>query len=76
MSINPLDDDNGGFLVSINDENQHSLWLVFADVPAGWRAVRGEADRVARQHYIGKNCPNMRPKSLRQTLAAGRAIDH
>jgi MbtH-like protein len=30
MSINPFDDDNGDFFVLVNDEDQHSLWPVFA----------------------------------------------
>ena len=46
MSINPFDDDNASFLVLVNDEEQHSLWPTFSDVPAGWRVVYGEADRV------------------------------
>jgi hypothetical protein len=44
VSINPFDHDNGNFFVLINDE-QHSLWPTFADVPAGWRMVYGEEDR-------------------------------
>lgn len=76
MSVNPFDDDNGSFLVLINGANQHSLWPVFADVPAGWRAVYGEAHGAACLDYIEQNWPDMRPKSLRQTLAAGRAIDN
>ena len=44
--------------------------------PAGGRAVYGEADCVAGLHCIENNWPDMRPKSLRQTLAAGRAIDN
>jgi len=36
----------GSFFVLINDEEQHSLWPTFADVPAGWRVVFGEADRT------------------------------
>jgi len=47
VSINPFDDDNGSFFVLVNDEEQHSLWPAFADVPAGWRVVYGEADRAA-----------------------------
>jgi uncharacterized protein YbdZ (MbtH family) len=47
VSINPFDDENGSFLVLVNDEEQHSLWPAFADVPAGWRVVYGEADRAA-----------------------------
>jgi uncharacterized protein YbdZ (MbtH family) len=32
-------DDGGSFFVLVNDEEQHSLWPAFADVPAGWRVV-------------------------------------
>jgi uncharacterized protein YbdZ (MbtH family) len=72
VSINPFDDDNGSFLVLANDEEQHSLWPVFADVPAGWRVVYGEADRAACLDYIEQNWPDIRPKSLRERLE-GRA---
>ena len=34
MSTNPFDDETGTFLVVVNDEDQHSLWPTFADVPA------------------------------------------
>jgi uncharacterized protein YbdZ (MbtH family) len=37
MTINPFDDDNGTFFVLVNDEDQHSLWPAFIDIPAGWR---------------------------------------
>jgi uncharacterized protein YbdZ (MbtH family) len=75
VSINPFDDDNGSFFVLVNDEEQHSLWPTFADVPAGWRVVYGEADRAACLDYIEQNWPDIRPKTLRERLAAGRAID-
>ena len=70
MSNNPFDDDNGSFFVLVNDEEQHSLWPTFADVPAGWRVVYGEADRAACLDYIEQNWPDIRPKSLRERLAA------
>ncbi|UBV02989.1 MbtH family protein, partial [Mycobacterium avium subsp. hominissuis] len=72
MSINPFDDDNGSFFVLVNDEEQHSLWPAFADVPAGWRVVHGEADRAACLEYIEQHWPDIRPKSLRDKLATGR----
>jgi uncharacterized protein YbdZ (MbtH family) len=75
VSINPFDDDNGSFFVLVNDEEQHSLWPTFADVPAGWRMVYGEADRAACLDYIEQNWTDIRPKSLRERLAAGRAFD-
>ena len=75
MSVNPFDDDSGSFVVLVNDEEQHSLWPTFADVPAGWRVVYGEADRAACLDYIEQNWTDIRPKSLRERLAAVRASD-
>jgi uncharacterized protein YbdZ (MbtH family) len=72
LSINPFDDDAGSFLVLVNDEEQHSLWPAFADVPAGWRVVYGEADRAACLVYLEQNWPVIRPWSLRERLAQGR----
>ena len=61
---NPFDDENGVFLVLVNDEGQHSLWPAFADVPAGWTVVHGEDTRAACLDYIETNWTDMRPKSL------------
>jgi uncharacterized protein YbdZ (MbtH family) len=36
----------------VNDEEQHSLSPTFANVPASWRVVYGEADRAACLEYI------------------------
>ena len=69
VSINPFDDDNGSFRVLVNDEEQHSLWPTFADVPAGWKVVYGEADRASCLDYIEQHWPDIRPKSLRDRLA-------
>ncbi|KCH86332.1 protein MbtH [Mycobacterium tuberculosis UT0016] len=69
MSTNPFDDDNGAFFVLVNDEDQHSLWPVFADIPAGWRVVHGEASRAACLDYVEKNWTDLRPKSLRNAMA-------
>nr|2KHR_A Chain A, Protein mbtH [Mycobacterium tuberculosis] len=68
MSTNPFDDDNGAFFVLVNDEDQHSLWPVFADIPAGWRVVHGEASRAACLDYVEKNWTDLRPKSLRDAM--------
>ena len=49
VSTNPFDDDEGSFFVLINDEEQHSLWPAFADIPAGWRVVQvRRGDSIAR----------------------------
>jgi MbtH protein len=75
LSINPFDDDTGSFYVLVNDEEQHSLWPAFADIPSGWRVVYGEADRAACLDHIEQNWADIRPKSLRERLAQGRTAD-
>lgn len=75
MSTNPFDDDKGTFVVLVNDEEQHSLWPAFADVPAGWWAVYGEADRAACVSYIEQNWTDIRPRSLRHRMAEGPGSD-
>ncbi|MDN0200192.1 MbtH family protein [Streptomyces sp. S.PNR 29] len=65
---NPFDDENGTFLVLVNDENQHSLWPAFAEVPAGWKTVFGEDTRKSCLEYIEKNWTDMRPKSLAEQM--------
>ena len=62
--MNPFDDPDANFLVLVNDEGQHSLWPVFADVPGGWQTVFGQAPRQECLDYIEKSWTDMRPKSL------------
>ncbi len=69
MSINPFDDENGTFFVLVNDEDQHSLWPSFADMPAGWWVVYGEASRAECLEYIEQNWTDIRPRSLRESIA-------
>jgi MbtH protein len=64
MSTNPFDNADGTFLVLVNDENQHSLWPVFAETPAGWRTVHGPAGRQDCLDYVNTNWTDMRPQSL------------
>lgn len=68
MSTNPFDDETASFLVLVNDEEQHSLWPAFADVPAGWRQVYGEAGRGDCLQYVEEHWTDMRPKSLRDAM--------
>ncbi|MFJ8057665.1 MbtH family protein [Streptomyces sp. NPDC096142] len=70
MSTNPFDDENGRFYVVVNDEDQHSLWPVFNEVPAGWRVVFGEAGRAECLEYVERNWTDLRPRSLREAMAA------
>ncbi len=67
---NPFDDEEGTFFVLVNQEGQHSLWPTFADVPAGWTSVHGEASRQSCVEYVEANWTDMRPKSLIAAMAA------
>lgn len=70
MSTNPFDDEDGRFLVLVNDEDQHSLWPEFAEVPAGWRCVFGPAGRAESLAYVEENWTDMRPRSLRDSMSS------
>jgi MbtH protein len=61
---NPFDNDEGVFLVLINNEGQHSLWPEFADIPAGWTVVHGPGARTECLEYVNANWTDMRPRSL------------
>jgi MbtH protein len=61
---NPFEDPDASYFVLINDEGQHSLWPVFADVPEGWQVIFGEAGRTECLDFIEKSWTDMRPKSL------------
>ena len=73
MSINPI---MAVFTSWSTTKSNNRLWPAPADVPAGGRVVCGEADRAACLDYIEQNWPDIRPKSLRERLAAGRALDN
>ncbi|MEU8503827.1 MbtH family protein [Streptomyces brevispora] len=64
MTTNPFEDPRGTFLVLVNDENQHSLWPDFAEVPAGWRAVFGADTREACLAHVEAHWTDLRPASL------------
>lgn len=65
---NPFEDPDAEYSVLVNDEEQYSLWPVFAAVPDGW-TVRLE--RVSRQEcldYINEHWTDMRPLSLQRAM--------
>lgn len=65
---NPFDDNDGPFLVLVNDEEQHSLWPSFAEVPAGWRIVHGPEPKESCLAYVEANWTDLRPRSLRERM--------
>ena len=68
---NPFEDENGTYLVLVNDEGQHSLWPAWKDVPAGWTIVHKSDTRAACLDYVEKNWTDMRPKSLIEKMKKG-----
>lgn len=61
---NPFEDEASAYLVLVNDEGQHSLWPVFAAVPAGWTEVFRGADKAESLAYVEQNWTDLRPRSL------------
>ena len=70
---NPFDDENGEFIVLVNDEGQYSLWPTFRDVPDGWSAVGPRGARALCLEYIESNWRDMRPRSLVEQMEADAA---
>ncbi|GAA1935992.1 MbtH family protein [Streptomyces sodiiphilus] len=63
---NPFDDQDGTFLVLVNDEGQYSIWPTFAQNPPGWRVAQEESSREQALAYVEKHWTDMRPRSLRE----------
>ncbi|UUN25178.1 MbtH family protein [Streptomyces sp. FIT100] len=65
---NPFENPEGVYSVLVNDEDQHSLWPDFVDVPAGWRVVHGPASRQSCLDHIEAHWTDMRPRSLAEAM--------
>lgn len=61
---NPFEDENGEFLVLVNDGLQYSLWPSFREIPAGWKTIGPKGKRRECLDWIEQNWTDMRPKSL------------
>ncbi|TGD36711.1 MbtH family protein [Brevibacterium aurantiacum] len=70
MATNPFDDPDGTFLVLVNEEEQHSLWPAFADVPEGWKVVLADATRSDALDYVNNNWTDIRPLSSRSSASS------
>jgi uncharacterized protein YbdZ (MbtH family) len=68
MMENPFENEDGQYLVLVNDEDQHSLWPAEIAVPAGWHSVYGVDSRNACLEYIESAWTDMRPASLRRQM--------
>ncbi|EFL21156.1 MULTISPECIES: MbtH family protein [Streptomyces] len=66
-------DDNARFQVLRNDEDQYSLWPADLDVPDGWQTVGKEGTKDECSAYVDEVWTDMRPRSLRERMAADSA---
>lgn len=61
---NPFDNEDGTFLVLVNDEGQYSLWPEFIEIPTGWRATGPTGSRSECLAWVDEHWIDMRPLSL------------
>jgi len=57
--------------VVVNDEEQYSIWPEGREIPLGWHAEGFAGPKEACLDHIETVWTDMRPKSLREKLAAG-----
>lgn len=67
---NPFEDDDAEYLVVVNHEEQYSLWPAFKEIPAGWTPTGPRGKRQVCLDWIEEVWTDMRPKSLREAMAA------
>ncbi|MEU8783819.1 MbtH family protein [Streptomyces sp. NPDC048637] len=67
---NPFEDPEAQYYVLTNDENQHSLWPAFAEIPAGWNRAFGLDSRQACLDYVEAHWTDLRPRSLVEAMGA------
>lgn len=60
------------YLVVLNDEEQYSIWPSGRALPAGWRAEGKRGPRDACLQHIDEVWTDMRPLSLRRSMAADK----
>ena len=68
----PFEDPEAEYSVLVNEEDQHSLWPVFAAVPEGWTQVFGAAGRQECLDYVERSWTDMRPRTLIESMGGAR----
>jgi MbtH protein len=61
---NPFEDEEGEYLVLVNEEGQYSLWPARLEPPVGWKATGPRGARKDCLAWIEQNWTDMRPMSL------------
>lgn len=65
--------DEPGFIVVLNDEEQYSIWPADRELPSGWRDEGTRGPKAACLEHIDRVWTDMRPRSLRDLDASGSA---
>ena len=64
------ENEDATFVVVVNHEEQYSIWAAHRELPAGWRAAGKSGSKAECLEHIDRHWTDMRPKSLREHLAA------
>lgn len=59
--LNPFDDEHLEFTVLVNEQQQYSLWPVFAALPAGWQLRFGPSARQDCLDYVESHWLSINP---------------
>lgn len=68
------DDDTRTYDVVVNDEEQYSVWLADREPPGGWYRAGFSGLRGDCLAHIDEVWTDMRPKSLRERMAADDGV--
>jgi MbtH protein len=63
------DEDSALYRVVVNDEEQYSIYLADRELPPGWHDGGMSGSKQDCLAHIGKVWTDMRPLSLRRTMA-------
>ena len=63
------EEDSRRYSVVVNQEQQYSIWLAESPVPDGWSEVGQTGSKAACLAHIAAVWTDMRPLSLRRSLA-------
>ena len=64
------ENEDATFVVVMNHEEQYSIWASHRELPAGWRVAGKSGSKAECLEYIDRHWTDLRPKSLREHLAA------
>lgn len=63
-------EDETRYTVVVNDEEQYSIWPAHREIPAGWREIGVHGPKQECLDHIDAVWTDMRPRSLRERMAA------